>query len=469
MSRTETLIERIGDIPVLTQEKLVQAKSRDFYWYSPVLKRKLDRVCADVVVSPRSEDEVREVLAHCWALDLPVTPRGGGTGNYGQAMPLAGGVVLDMTRMKALKGINDGVARVEPGALMGELQQQTRNEAGLELRMHPSTLETATIGGFLAGGSGGVGSINWGMLRETGNILSLRVATAEQEPRLLQIEGDAIQTVLHAYGTNGIITEIEMPLSPAQDWIEVIASFDDWMAAVRTGWSLAHQEGLWFKQLAAIQAPAPFDYFARHRKFLEEGDNLLCILAAPSAIRPLIQALDQAGGRLAYRSDTAAAEEKKGLPHLHHLTWNHTTFRALKTDPEMTYLQVGLPASDPIGMVERLASEYPGEIIGHVEITRSSGRVSASFLPIYRFSSEARLIQVAHELEAAGCACYNPHAYTYEEGNHSGPDEMRLAMKRRTDPKGLLNPGKMIGWDDPDYVYDTAGGYDYPGLKERAA
>ena len=69
--------------------KIVQQKSRDFYWYSPVLKRQLDNVTADLVVSPKSEAEVVRVLATCHRHGVPVTPRGTGTGNYGQAMPLS--------------------------------------------------------------------------------------------------------------------------------------------------------------------------------------------------------------------------------------------------------------------------------------------------------------------------------------------------------------------------------------------
>ena len=77
---------------------LVRQKSRDFYWYSPVLKRELEAVTADVVVSPTSEAEVRAVLAAAYQLEIPVTPRGAGTGNYGQAMPLTGGVLHEPGR-----------------------------------------------------------------------------------------------------------------------------------------------------------------------------------------------------------------------------------------------------------------------------------------------------------------------------------------------------------------------------------
>src|SRR5690606_17548478 len=111
---------------------------------------------------------------------------------------------------------------------------------------------TASIAGFIAGGSGGIGSINWGGLRDLGNVLRLRVATMEATPRILDIAGWDLLKVLHAYGTNGIITEVEMPLAPAYDWIDVIAGFDDWMDAVRFGNDLARQDGILTKLISPI-------------------------------------------------------------------------------------------------------------------------------------------------------------------------------------------------------------------------
>ena len=99
--------------------------------------------------------------------------------------------------------------------------------------MYPSTCSTATIGGFVAGGSGGVGSIRWGGLRDLGNIIRLRVVTMEAAPRVLELTGEDLHKVSHAYGTNGIITELEMPLAPAYDWVDVIVGFDDFEAAAR--------------------------------------------------------------------------------------------------------------------------------------------------------------------------------------------------------------------------------------------
>ena len=81
----------LDGIKIEDHPAIVQQKSRDFYWYSPILKRQLDHVKGDAIVSPKSEEEVIRVLAACHQHGVPVTPRGSGTGNYGQAMPLSGG------------------------------------------------------------------------------------------------------------------------------------------------------------------------------------------------------------------------------------------------------------------------------------------------------------------------------------------------------------------------------------------
>src|SRR6185312_12434502 len=94
---------RIEDNPAI-----VKQKSRDFFWYSPILKAELDHVTADIVVTPKEEAEVIRVLRACYRHDVPVTTRGSGTGNYGQAMPLSGGLVLNLAEMNKVKVIGPG-------------------------------------------------------------------------------------------------------------------------------------------------------------------------------------------------------------------------------------------------------------------------------------------------------------------------------------------------------------------------
>ena len=113
----------IGSIKWEDNPILVKQKSRDFYWYSPVLKRELEAVTADVVVSPTSELEVATVLAAAYRLEIPVTPRGAGTGNYGQAMPLMGGVLLSLAGMNRFCSIERGRVVCEPGALLADIDR----------------------------------------------------------------------------------------------------------------------------------------------------------------------------------------------------------------------------------------------------------------------------------------------------------------------------------------------------------
>src|SRR3984893_8000671 len=152
-----SLVADLGDIPTVTDPKIVRRRSRDFFWYSPILNEQLDGKSADLIVAPRDEADVVRVAAACARHRVPITVRAGGTGNYGQAVPLQGGVLLDVMALSATEWIRPGVMRVGVGAKMNAIDAELQ-PLGWELRMHPSTKRTATIGGFVAGGAGGIGS-----------------------------------------------------------------------------------------------------------------------------------------------------------------------------------------------------------------------------------------------------------------------------------------------------------------------
>ena len=84
---------------ILTLPQTVEQLSRDCYWYSPILRKQLDGKVGDLVVQPVNVAEIQAILRYCQLQNIPVTARGAGTGNYGQAVPLRGGVVLDLARM----------------------------------------------------------------------------------------------------------------------------------------------------------------------------------------------------------------------------------------------------------------------------------------------------------------------------------------------------------------------------------
>lgn len=458
----KALLEAEG-IAVEDNPALVKQKSRDFYWYSPILKAELDNVTGDLIVSPKSEQEVITTLRIAFAHGAPITPRGGGTGNYGQAMPLSGGIVLNLLGMDKVKDIQPGRVICEPGVIIAQLDKQTKAHSGQELRFHPSTAQTATLGGFIAGGSGGVGSITWGGLRDLGNILRLRVVTMEAEPRVLDLSAWDLQKVSHAYGTNGIITEVEMPLAPAYDWVDVIVGYDTFMEAVRFADALTHRNGILLKEVAPIAAPVPFDYFTRHKPYLKDGQSVVVLMVAPHSMGPFLAYAEKMNGDVRFRSDTV--ESMKGMPHAYELAWNHTTLRALKVDPTFTYLQVQYPGPDHVAKVEKMVELFGDEVIGHLEFIKFNGAIQCSGLPLVRYTTPERLEEIIRLHEENGCPIFNPHRYTLEEGGMKQTDTVQLDFKKETDPKGLLNPGKMIAWDNPDFDFKAGKNYLFPGLQ----
>ena len=449
MADLDQLRAELGDIPVVTDPAKVQLKSRDFYWYSPVLKRQLEQACADLVVEPQGEAEVIRTLAACHRRRVPVTVRGGGTGNYGQAMPLHRGVVLDLSRLDRIVEIGLGRVRAQAGAKLAQIDRACQEHSRQELRLHPSTLKMGTIGGFVAGGSSGVGSITWGILRDRGNILGARVVTMEAQPRVLELAGDAIQQVNHAYGTNGVITEVEMPLTPAYPWVDLMVGFADFGAAVRFSDALAREVALTKKLVTVLAAPIPELYFRPLRSRIPDGTHVVLLMVAEPWLPVLRDFLAAWPGEILLER-AAADPRRKALP-IFELSWNHTTLHALRIDPTVTYLQVLYPPPDHVRRALDMYERFPGEVMAHLEFVR--------------FTTEERLDAIICQHEDHGCPIFNPHAFTLEEGGMKQVDRAQLAFKREADPQGLLNPGKMLAWDDPDYATTSPRSYLYRSLE----
>jgi FAD/FMN-containing dehydrogenase len=457
----------LGDIPVEDHPRIVQQKSRDHYWYSPVLKAQLDNVTADIVVSPRTQEDVVTILRAAHRHGVPITPRGAGTGNYGQAMPLAGGAVLNLMGLDRVISMSADRVRAEAGVILEKLDEQTIAAHNAEMRFHPSTYRMASLGGFIAGGSGGVGSIRWGGLRAFGNLLGLKVITCEAEPRILDLTGPDILKVAHAYGTNGIIVEAEIPLTQHHDWVDVMVGFDSIVEACAFAEQCAHQDGLLLKEISPVAAPLAYDWFNRHRPYIRGREqSVVLLMCAPVAVPALVDFIAYHKGDLLLRADTLAPEDKAKLPPIYELAWNHTTLRGLKLEPTITYLQTQYRDLAHV----KWAIEYFGdEVPMHLEMVRFDGTVVFSGLPIVRYTTEARLDEIIRLHEENGILVFNPHRYTLEEGGMKKTDQAQLDFKREADPKGILNPGKMIAWDDPTFDLNSGRAWLFDGLKTVSA
>ena len=429
----------IAGIEATTDIADLKRYSRDYYWYSPILADLLKNKLADVVVTPHDEGEVVRVAVACAKHRIPLTVRGGATGNYGQCVPLEGGVVLDMKSLNRIEWQKPGMVRVQAGAKLSDIDAATRS-SGFELRMHPSTKRSAAIGGLVAGGTGGAGSVTYGGLREPGNILAARIVTLEHIPRIIELRGDAAQKISRAYGTTGIITVLEMPLAPALPWVDVIVAFDDFIEAVRFGHNIAMADGIVKKLLSPVQWPLP-QHFAAYRPYCPDGKSLLLGMIGDMSLESFETLLASFKGTITY---AAPSDDSPGKVPLYEHTWNHTTLQVLKTDRGMTYLQCLYPHDRLVHSVAQVGAKFGDEVLQHLEFIRLNGLMTASGIPVIRYRSPERLYEIMAGYEACGIMIANPHVVTLEDGSrYKRVDADQLGFKHEVDPMGLLNPGKM--------------------------
>ena len=427
---------------VVTTASEVERLSKDFYWYSPVLERQLRDKRGDVAVQVRDLDDVRAVLAFAARHGVPVTVRGAGTGNYGQCIPLQGGILLDLGSLDRVLAITgDGLAVCEPGARLGVVEATAR-KSGWELRCYPSTYQKASVGGFLAGGSGGIGSISHGVLRDNGTVRRIRLLTLEESPREVLLEGPNVLRALHAWGTTGVMVEATIALAPKVEWAQVAVGFPTFASCLDFTEAVANNAA-WRKRLVtAFEWPIPA-WFTPLVKWVPQGEALAFFEIANDQLDALNAAASKAGGRVVFQSPFH--EPRRGAQ-LSDYTWNHTTLWAKKADPGITYLQSGFDPKRLRDQIRSLKERFGDEILMHMEFLKSDGVVVPGALPIVRFTSEARLQEMIDHSLSIGVGIANPHINHLEGSGRWRPDDAKLVAKAEYDPRGLLNPGKMAGY-----------------------
>jgi glycolate oxidase len=179
----------------------------------------------------QSEAEVAAAMRICSEHSVPVTPRAGGTGRTGGAVPLAGGVVLAFEHMRAIKGIEEDnlIAVVEPGVVTGELHAAVE-ERGLFYPPDPNSLGSCTLAGNVAENAGGPRALRYGCTRDY--VLGLRVVTADGTTLALGkrtpkgVTGyDLTSLLVGSEGTLAITTEIILKLLPKPEAVGTLLAF----------------------------------------------------------------------------------------------------------------------------------------------------------------------------------------------------------------------------------------------------
>jgi glycolate oxidase len=182
-----------------------------------------------VVVLPETVEQVQQVLQVCHALDVPVVARGAGTGLSGGAMPHPEGVLLVLSKLDRILGIDPlaRTARVQPGVTNLSISEAAAAH-GLYYAPDPSSQIACSIGGNVAENSGGVHCLKYGLTVH--NILSLKLQTVTGEELQLGSRGldspayDLMALVTGSEGLLGIVTEITVRLLPLPEMAQVVVA-----------------------------------------------------------------------------------------------------------------------------------------------------------------------------------------------------------------------------------------------------
>ena len=190
------------------------------------------RYFPEVAVRPQTTDQISALLKLCNAHSIPVTPRGGGTGLSGAALPVEGGLLISMERFNKIIQIDERnlQATVEPGVITEEFMNAVK-EKDLLYPVDPSSKGSCFIGGNMAHGSGGPRVVKYGTIREY--VLNLEVVLPSGDViwtganTLKYASGyNLTQLMIGSEGTLGIITKIVVKLisRPSHDLL-MLASF----------------------------------------------------------------------------------------------------------------------------------------------------------------------------------------------------------------------------------------------------
>ncbi|NLD71266.1 MAG: FAD-binding oxidoreductase [Chloroflexi bacterium] len=216
----------VGDDDVSVRQADLEAHSVDESW--------LDPHPPEAVVWPASTEEVAAVLRYANERDLPVSAWSGGSSLEGNPIPVRGGVVLAMYRMKRVLEIREQDLQVvvEPGIVYDDLNAQLRR-LGLFFPPAPGSSDVATIGGMVANNASGMRAVKYGVTRDY--VQSLKVVLADGT--VVRLGSDAKKTTsgydlkslfVGSEGTLGITTEITLRLVGLPEAVGVVvAAYDE--------------------------------------------------------------------------------------------------------------------------------------------------------------------------------------------------------------------------------------------------
>ena len=414
----------------------------------------------DAAVVARSTQDVVDCVRLCAQYAVPVIAFGAGTSIEGNALPVHGGVSIDMSQMNQILSVNaeDFDCTVEAGVRREELNAYLR-DTGLFFPIDPGA--NATIGGMAATRASGTNAVRYGTMREA--VLSLTVVTADgqiirtaRRARKSAAGFDLTRLFVGSEGTLGIITQVTVRLHPIPEAISAAVcgfatldgAVDTVVQSIQNGVPLARVELLDDKQIAAVNARSKLGLPEVNTLFFEFHGSPVSVAEQVDTVRKISDA--NGGGEFAF-SDRP--EERLRLWKARHEAY----YAAVNMRPDAVgwTTDVCVPISRLVDCIMATRSDLnactvPATILGHV----GDGNFHVIFSldpnnPEEHDEVEAvnrRLVQRALDMDGT---CTGEHGIGLGKqewlvAELGAAVEYMRAIKRALDPQNLLNPGKIF-------------------------
>ena len=410
----------------------------------------------DAVAQPTSEDQLVELVR--WATDrrVPLTPRGKGSSGYGGAIPVKKGLVVDFYRMRAVLGIDEDAltATVEPGITWEQLDRELAGR-GLTLRLYPTSYPSSSVGGWLAQGGAGIGSYEYGWFAE--NVVSARVVLAGGAVR--ELSGVDLGLVADAEGTTGLISQVTVRLRALEDEsVTAVACadardlqtlIDAIIAADLPVWSMVYIN----PRMAEMKNRAPLREHNGHPA--EER----VLLPAAYILTLAHRAADQATVMAALPGLVAPIQAEILSQRIAEHEWEHR-FQLMivkRLGPSLVPSEVVVPLEHLGAVMEEIEGKVDQPVVKEGVIVRhgAHGRPEAiilGFIPSdqrrFNYNFVFGLVLTIMDIaQRHGGRPYSTGMYFASRADAIlGTERVKRLrnFKRQVDPRGVLNPGKVI-------------------------
>jgi len=421
-----------------------------------LIKPLIGNTTPDAVVQPQSEADLMELVR--WANEnrVPLTPRGKATSGYGGAIPVKKGVVVDFYRMNKVIRIdpNTKTATVQAGVVWEKLDKELAKH-GLTLRLYPTSYPSSTVGGWLAQGGAGIGSYESGWFRN--NVVSARVVTADGSVK--EFSGPELDVIADAEGITGLISEVTLRVQSLEN-LEVLAVACPDAHNLQRLLQLVVDEKLPIWSLVFINPyMAEMKNKAPLREHYGQPDEEQVILPKSYIITLAFRARDRqtVAGMLETMLQLCHAEILSDKIAQHEWKNRFKLMIVKRLGPSLVPAELVIPLAklgDAITEIERKVNQ-PIVKEGVVIREGANGKpevVILGFIPSdqrrfsYNFVFSLALTMMKIAKKHGGRPFATGLYFASKAGEALGEEKLvkLKKFKAATDPKGILNPGKVI-------------------------